>query len=112
MSEYIYISNIPYLLISFLLGLGKHLFRHKTFATASTCEDTTKVILTLSPHLWWTIGIGGAMVQKVFDPSLMSLTEILRKGRHWNKNNWKISFLLRVYYSGYTFALDSMGRIV
>ena len=88
MSEYIHINNILYFLI-FLLRLGKHLFRHKTLAAVSMCEDTTKVILTLSSHLWRTVGIGGMMVQKVSDPSLTSLTEILRKGRHRNENTWK-----------------------
>lgn len=52
------------------------------------------------------------MEQEVFDPLLTSLTEILRKGGHWNKNNWKNLFLLRVYYSAYTLTLASMGRTV
>jgi len=42
-----------------------------------------------SSHLWRTIEVGGMVVQKVFDPSWTSLTEILGKGRHWNKNHWK-----------------------
>jgi len=46
----------------------------------------------------------------VFDPSMTSLTEILRKGRQWNKNNWRSGFLLKAYYLVYTLVLDSMGR--
>lgn len=76
------------------------------------CEGATKVILMLSSHLWRSVGVGGRMEQEVFDPLLTSLTEILRKGGHWNKNNWKNLFLLRVYYSAYTLTLASMGRTV
>lgn len=46
----------------------------------------------------------------MFDPSMTSLTEILRKGRQWNKNNWRSGFLHKAYYLVYTLVLDSMGR--
>lgn len=48
----------------------------------------------------------------MFDLLMTSLTEILRNGRQWNKNNWRSRFLLKAYYLVYTLVLDRMGRTV